>query len=188
MEIYCIDSNDNWYLFSFVDELDGSDAVERALQISATLLTTPDNDLPPLDIPYLSNVKYLQHSRNPHFKSLSFPDSDLDDKINKEENKRLDEFLGKKEKKYDEFLGKRTYATNLQDRANLKRAMEFLGKRNMEFLGKRNAGSSDKRTMEFLGKRAMEFLGKRAMEFLGKRTPLHRRGRRHNRRAGDWMG
>jgi hypothetical protein len=41
---------------------------------SATLLTTPDNDLPLLDIPYLSNVKYLQHSRNPHFKSLSFPD------------------------------------------------------------------------------------------------------------------
>jgi hypothetical protein len=65
--------------------------------------------------------------------------------------------------------------------ANLKRAMEFLGKRHMEFLGKRNAGSSDKRTMEFLGKRAMEFLGKRGMEFLGKRIPLYRR--RHNRRA-----
>lgn len=168
------------------DDLGDSDAVDRALQISANLLTTPDNDSPPLDIPYLSSVKYLENGRLPSIQSLAFTDPGQDDE--KEELKKYLEFLGKKDKKYAEFIGKRMNWKPFQSSVSQKRGMEFIGKRNMEFLGKRNTIPVDKRYMEFLGKRAMEFLGKRTMEFLGKRYASYRYGKLQQRRRGDWIG
>lgn len=168
------------------DDLGDSDAVDRALQISANLLTTPDNDSPPLDIPYLSSVKYLENGKLPSIQSLAFMDPGQNDE--KEELKKYFEFLRKKDKKYAEFIGKRMSWKPFQSDVGQKRGMEFIGKRNMEFLGKRNIIPVDKRYMEFLGKRAMEFLGKRTMEFLGKRYPSYRYGKLQQRRRGDWIG